>query len=341
MPTTIKDIAARLGVSHSTVSRALQGHPYVKEDLRERVLATARQLNYRPNAMARGLKGMGSRVIGLLIPDLMNDFYASVATIVQATLAEHGYRVLLGVSANEPEAELSYLRAMLEERVEGLIWVPRTTHREVLREYADERVPVIEFARKTSAALDAVVADDLGGAQAATQHLLDLGHQRIGLIVGRTQLSTGRERREGFIEALRNAGLATTQSLIKEGGFTRAWGREATGELLSLEEPPTAVFATSSELVIGALQEMDSRGIRIPEQLSLVGYGDPDWFAIWKPPITTVALPADDMGTMAVHTVLRRIRERDSEGRARHVVSRLSCQLVVRGSVRPISSRRI
>jgi len=157
----------------------------------------------------------------------------------------------------------------------------------------------------------------------------------------RDRLSTGRERREGFIEALRNAGLATTQSLIKEGGFTRAWGREATGELLSLEEPPTAVFATSSELVIGALQEMDSRSIRIPEQLSLVGYGDPDWFAIWKPPITTVALPADDMGTMAVHTVLRRIRERDSEGRARHVVSRLSCQLVVRGSVRPISSRRI
>src|SRR5918912_720101 len=140
MPTTIKDIAARLGVSHSTVSRALQGHPYVNEALRQRVVETARALNYRPNALARGLKGLGSRVVGLIIPDLLNDFYASAATIIQARLAAEGYRLLLGVSANEPRNELAYLRAMREERVEGLIWVPRAAHREALREYAEEGV---------------------------------------------------------------------------------------------------------------------------------------------------------------------------------------------------------
>jgi LacI family transcriptional regulator len=339
MPATIKDIAARLGVSHSTVSRALGDFPYVSEDLRRRVRDVARELNYRPNALARGLKGMRTRVVGLVIPDLMNDFYASAATIIQATLAEDGYRLLLCVSGNDPRAETAYLRALREERVEGLIWVPRARHARVLREYAEEGVPIVELARKQAPALDGVVADDVGGSRSATEHLLGLGHTRIGLIVGPTELSTGRERLGGYTAALEAAGRPGDPRLIRIGTFDRVWGRRATEELMRLSPPPTALFVTSSELMVGALRALDERRVAVPGDVSLVGFGDPEWFAIWRPPITTVAFPVEDLAVSAVQTLLRRVRAKPAPAKHRPVTTRLSCHFVVRDSTGPPATR--
>jgi DNA-binding LacI/PurR family transcriptional regulator len=341
MPATIKDIAAQLGISHSTVSRALSGYPYVNEVLRRRVHDAARELRYQPNALARGLKGRRTRLVGLIIPDLMNDFYASAATVIQATLAQAGHRLLLSVSNNDSRSELAYLRAMREERVEGLIWVPRRRNEAALREFAEDGVPVVEFARHTREHLDSVVADDVGGAEAATRHLLERGHQRIGVILGQTDLSTGRERLEGYRRALAERSVAMDDDLVKVGRFDRAWGRRATEELLDMRRPPTALFATSSELAVGALRVLDERGIAIPSAISLVGFGDPEWFAIWRPPITTVAFPIQDLAVTAASTLLRRIRAKggpdhressDFDAPSMPVQVRLSCHLIVRAS---------
>ena len=343
MPTTIKDIAARLNISHATVSRALSDFPYVSDDLRRRVRETAVELNYRPNALARGLKGSRSSVVGLIIPDLLNDFYASAATVIQATLAAEGYRLLLCVSNNDPQSEVAYLRALREERVEGLIWVPRRRNDRALREFADEGVPVVEFARRESPRVDAVVADDLGGAYAATTYLLELGHSQIGLIVGQAELSTGRERLEGYQRALRDAGVEADDRYVRIGRFDRAWGRRATAELLDLPDPPTALFATSSELVVGVLKALDERGLCPPHDISLVGFGDPEWFAIWRPPITTVAFPTADLAHAVAHALLRKIKARakaadGDESPSRPVRFRLDCHLVIRQSTVALSN---
>ncbi len=338
LPATIKDIAARLGISHSTVSRALGDFPYVSDALRRRVRETAAELNYRPNALARGLKEMHTRVVGLIIPDLMNDFYATAATIIQSTLAAEGYRLLLCVSGNDPKTELAYLRAMREDRIEGLIWVPRSTHDGALREYAEDDVPVIEFARKASRPLDAVLADDSGGAQAGTEHLLGLGHRRIGVIVGPLELSTGRERLEGYSRALRTADIEVDDSLVKVGRFDRAWGRQATEELCDVPGAPTAIFATSSELVLGALHGLASRGRDVPADISLVGFGDPDWFGVRRPSISTVRFATEEMATAAVNALLLRMHARPAPRQP--IITRLSCSVVLRESTAPQGSAR-
>jgi LacI family transcriptional regulator len=283
---------------------------------------------------------MNTQLVGLIIPDLMNDFYASVATIIQATLATEGYRLLLSVSGNDPKSEFDYLRAMRDERIEGLIWVPSGKHEQLVREYADDKVPIIEFARKTSKRLDGVVADDVGGSEAATKHLLDLGHKRIALIIGQTDLSTGRERLEGYNRALLAAGLRVDESLIKEGAFERSWGRQATEDLLDLAEPPAALFATSSEIVVGVLQALDRRQIGVPSQVSLIGYGDPDWFSVWRPPLTTVSFATEEMATIAVHSLLRKVRNISQEPR-KPVLTRLTYHLTIRDSTGPVFKQEI
>ncbi len=332
MPVTIKDIAARLGISHSTVSRALRGSPHVDEELRRTIRETARELNYRPNALARGLKGMRTQVVGLIIPDLMNDFYATAATIIQAELAKEGYRLLLSVSGNDPCSEHAYLSAMREERVEGLIWVPCSSSPQVLREYAEEGVPVIEFVRRSCKGLDAVLPDDAGGARVATEHLLKLGHTRIGIIGGQRTLSTALGRAKGYLQALQEAGMKPVPELIKVVRFDRESGWQATQELLSLPSPPTALFATSNVLLVGALRALDEHRIRVPEEMSLVGFGNPEWCAFWRPPITTVAFAIEEMAVAAVQTLLKRIRARSTTAHRKPLISRHECRLLVRES---------
>lgn len=333
MPATIKDIAAKLGVSHTTVSRALRGHPHVDEDLRRRVQDAARELNYRPNALARGLKDMHTRVVGLIITDLMNDFSAEAATIIQSELAREGYRLLFCVSGDDPSSELAYLHAMREERIEGLILVPSSGHNaDTIAEYAEEGVPIVQFIRTANSRLDSVVMDDFGGALAMTEHLLALGHTRIAVVLGQAELSTAGGRLRGFLNAHANAGVPVDDLLVKTGRLSRASGRAAVDELIRLPSPPSAVFATSSVLLLGALHSLQEHGVRVPEDLSLAGFGDPEWCAAWRPPITTVGLPVGQMAKAAVQALLQRIAERSSGAKSERALSRFGCRLIVRAS---------
>jgi LacI family transcriptional regulator len=162
------------------------------------------------------------------------------------------------------------------------------------------------------------------------EHLLELGHRRIGLICGPLELSTSRERRQGYLDALADAAIPIDAELIKVGPYQRAWGYTAMYELLALAEPPSAVLATSNEFTVGVLHALTELGIRYPEELSLVGFGDPAWFSLTRPPITTVALPAEEMASMAASLLLQRIGA--ASDRSKTVICRLNTQLVVRAS---------
>jgi DNA-binding LacI/PurR family transcriptional regulator len=274
--------------------------------VRQRVRELARALDYHPNGLARGLKGHGSRTIGLIIPDLLNDFYAQSATIIQATLVDEGYRLMLGVSGNDVRTELAYLRAMHEQRVEGLIWVPRAMQREALGALAGEGVPVIQFARTSSHRLDGVVADDRGGASAATRHLIELGHRRIGhLADGAAYARRPWERTAGYRRAMADARLEVPAEWIVSAANTLAGGDAAMRRLLQLPgDRPTAVFAFNDQMAIGALHALRTSGLRVPQDMAIVGFDGIGLGAFTSPELTTIEQPRTEVGQRAVAMVL-------------------------------------
>jgi len=332
VPVTIRDIAHHLGISHSTVSRAFRGSPHVSEGLRQRIFDTARELNYRPNASARRLKDTRTGLVGLIIPDLRNDFYASTATLIQQALAAEGYRLLLTMSCNDPIIEAGYLRSMLEERVEGLIIVPSSLGDQTIRDYDEAGVPLVQFVRLASDRLDAVLLEDSEAARGATDHLLQLGHRRIALILGQSHFSSSSDRLSGYRKALEVAAVREDETLIKIGGYNRAWGFAATQSLLELSSPPTAIVATSNELMVGVLRALGERQVAIPEDISLVGFGDADWCVAWRPPLTTVEYGVEEAAAMVVRILIQRLREHSQDGSSHPVHRRVPCRLMIRQS---------
>lgn len=343
MSSTLKQLSARLGLSPSTVSRALSGRAPKRPSTQaqvERIRAAAAELGYEPNSLARSLKTRRRQVVGLILPDIMNDYYAAAATRVQATLAAEGYQVILCVTNDDPEAEAAQMRLLREERVAGLVAVPSSQeagHRASphLRDGAS-RPPIVDLVRHSAASsADAVLIDDVDAGFQGTQHLIGLGHRQIAVLTGPPHLSTSRARLDGYRQALAAADLPYDGELIATGPYRREAARAATLRLLGRPRRPSALIATSNELVVGALQALAERAIRVPADLSLVGFGNPDWFALLQPALTTVALPIEEMAMAAAHLLLRRIRQAASGEHATTsppVVTRYQAHLLVRAS---------
>ena len=337
---TLRDVAQELGLSISTVSRALNGYPHIDEGTRARVQRAAKALNYHPNALARALRQQETKTVGLIIPDILNLFYAEGAAVLQATLEEHGYRLIVCISNDNPDSDRSYLEALLRQRVDGIVHVPCTIDgARMVRD--SSMVPLVELNRGSNTALfDAVLPDDRDGALRLTRYLLGLGHTRIAVIAGPEQYSTTVGRIAGVKEAYREAGISLEELLIIPGQYTPAWGAEATRQVISLEPRPTALLAAGNQIVLGALQVLALHRLRIPTDISLAGFDDPGWFAAWQPGITTYALPLREMGLVAAQLLLSRMAmSKDSLSMA--TVTRLAGQLVIRESCAPpIQERR-
>lgn len=327
-PVTLRDIAARLGLSHSTVSRALSGHPGINPETRARVLAAAQALGYVANASARALRGSRSTLIGLVIPDIQNEFYAAVARLVTETLARSGYQTVLAVTDDDALREAESLRDLVEARAAGVIITPCATPRSdtltLLR-----RMPVVQLAR-THARIDAdsVVIDDHAGIYAATQHLLVMGHRHIAYIGSHAGLSTGAARLQGFYDAHADAGVSVDDSRVLLGVPRPAIAQEALSRLMRQAIAPDAVVTGSSELTLGALLAAQSQHYAIPRQFSLTGYGNPAWFSLVCEGISTVQLPVEEVGLTAATLLLRRVESLEGA----HAEMRFRPRLVIRSS---------
>lgn len=343
---TLKELSRQLGVSPSTISRVLNGQDVKRASTRaraERIRALATELGYEPNSVARSLKTNRSQVVGLILPDIMNDYYATAATLVQKTLSTEGFRAILCVTYDDPSVEEAQLRMLREERVAGIVVVPspRTPGTRVRQSWRDAAagVPVVELVRQSGVpATDAVLIDDVDAGRQGTEHFIGLGHHRIAVLTGPTGLSTSQQRLAGYHQALTEAGLPIDPSLILSGPYRREAARQATLNLLSGTVRPTALMATSNELVVGVLQALAEGDVRVPEDLSLVGFGNPDWFALLRPSLTTVALPIAEMAMVAVRLLLRRIQPGDTPiGEIPAAISRYQAHLIVRQSTGSIS----
>jgi LacI family transcriptional regulator len=305
---TIQDIARALNISHTTVSRALADNPKISAETKLRVRNAVEQLGYVPSASARMMRGGRSSLVGLIIPDVQNNFYATVAKTVADCLTAHSMQLLLSVTDDDSDRELRELRAILETRPAGIIIVPTAAaHAETIALLKNfETVQLIRTHSRLSAR--AVIVDDRAGTFAATQHLLSYGHRRLGFIGGDTSLSTGRNRMAGFEDALKARGL--DPAAIALGAPRPEFARHAVTSMMGSKYRPTGLVFGSAELTLGALQGLRALRLEWPRDVSVVGYHDPAWFELAAAGITTVRLPVQDIAATAVSVLLSRVIEK-------------------------------
>ena len=326
---TIKEVAQRAGVSTATVSRALSGSAGVREPLRSRILEAARSLSYRPNRAARDLRVRSSRAVGVLIPDIENPFFTSLVSGIEDALRNTDYSLLLASYNEVPAQEARRLELFRAEGVRGLIFAASRAPSSLYTELEKSGMALVAVSRSgPRLRIDQVTVANREGAHAATAHLIQLGHKRIAIINGPLVLTTASERQEGYEDALREAGIAVDENLVIHCPFKQTAGYSAMRRILELADLPTAVFAGSNLLTLGALQAIHERHLAIPGDMAIVGFDEMPWAMSLSPPLTTVAQPAFEVGRTAAELLLARIRE-PSVAR-RQVV--LETQLIVRSS---------
>lgn len=328
----IKDVARAAGVSSATVSRVLTDKPHVSEALRQRVLQAAQELGYQPDHTARRLRtSASSRMVGLIVTDIQNPHHGMLVRGVEDMAYSHDLNLILCNTDYTPQRHRFYLERMRSERAAGLILTPTFAppDRKLLRQLRDAGVAVVLIDTPVDDhSFDLITVDDRQGAYDATQHLLAQGYERIAIITGRQTLPTGRNRLQGYHDALAAHHIAATDDLIKPGDFSRESGYRLTHELLDSPAPPRAIFACNNDMTSGALRALNERGIALPESVALVGFDEVPWAADLRPALTTVAQPAYEIGREAMRLLLRRIEEPD----APVVHLTLPTRLIVRGS---------
>ena len=326
---TILDVADRAGVSKSLVSLVMREPERVSEASREAVLAAAEELGYRPNAVARSLVQRRTKVIGVVLSDLHNPFFADVADGIEEAAFERGYRAMLSSGFLDAKRERAAIDTMLELRVDGLILLGSMMKVAKVEKVAAS-LPVTVLGRHTrSRALDSVGVDDSVGAQEAVDYLVALGHSKIAHIHAGTAAGSPR-RRSGYEKAMKRHGLADNIRSVK-GAFTESGGARAMREILASGDVATAVFAPNDFAALGAMEVIDSAGLSIPGDISLIGYDNLALSGLPRIGLTTIGQPRADLGRQAVHLVLERLDE-DRET-ARHVV--VPPNLVVRSTTGP------
>ncbi|GAB4305355.1 MAG: LacI family DNA-binding transcriptional regulator [Candidatus Bipolaricaulota bacterium] len=302
---TIKDIARAAGVSPATVSRALNDSPLLREETKARICRLAVELGYEKNELARGLVKGASGAIGLVIPDITNPFFADIARGVEEVARIRGYGVLLCTTEGDPELERSHLHLLRRKRVDGLLLTSVTAEDPHLEALVRENVPFVLVSRLVRA-LDApfVVGDDRHGARLAVEHLISIGHRKIGFIGGPKDVQPSQDRMEGYQRVLAEQGLPLRRGWAVFASFTQDAGREWGRALLSRKDRPTAIFAANDLIALGVMEAAEELKLQIPEDLSLVGYNNISYAALPRIQLTTVAQPTLAMGRIAAEYLL-------------------------------------
>lgn len=302
---TVRDVASLASVSVGTVSNVMTGKAYVSPVTRVRVERAIADLGYVPSAVARGLARGRTDLVGLLIPNVANPFFAELARGVEQVLGTTGASLLLGNSDEDDAKEARFLDRVLAHRVDGLVVVTTDRNWQRVEAIAREVPVVVADQRLEGWSGDSVLADNELGMAMAVRHLTGLGHRRIGYIGGDERLATARDRRQAFLRATAELVVSTTGP--GAGRFTIASGRRQLKTLLAGPEPPTAVCAANDLLALGALLEAKKQGIRVPEQLSVIGFDDIIDARLSEPALTTIRQPAQEFGEVAARTLLWRI----------------------------------
>jgi DNA-binding LacI/PurR family transcriptional regulator len=330
MPVTLKDVARESGVNISTVSRALNNGYGVNEQTRKQVMAVAARLNYRPNRIARGLVTGRSHSLGLIVSDIRNPFFAEVARGAEDAARTANCDLVLCNSDLDPDKQMQYVQSLSEKRIDGIMMNSVSMlSREQQAELAASGVPIVLLNRPASNhTFSTVCADNESGGALAAQYLLGLGHRKIAHLTGPRQHGNLSDRARGFVRTLQSA-ENPVQPIVLHGKFNFEGGAELARKLLDAHPDVTAIFAANDVMAFGVVQAVLDRGLRIPEDLSLIGFDNIQFSVIVHPPLTTIHQPKYEMGSAAVDILLRLARDR---GKQMPEHRRLGVELIERQS---------
>jgi DNA-binding LacI/PurR family transcriptional regulator len=327
---SIKDVAARAGVSVASVSRVLNESKPVAEGTRRRVLAAAEALHYSIDQRARALRRRKSGTLGLIVSDVGNPYFPEVIRAIESVAYHSGHDLFLCNSDEDPERERFYVRAMIAQRIGGIIIVPVTLTSASLALALRNDIPIVCLDRRLDdVQLDSVLIDNRAGGALAADALVDRGHRRIGAIVA-TRTTPGKDRLLGFAERLAERGVPLADELVRDGEYKQSGGYLAARSIFALTAPPTGLFVANHPMTLGALHAARECGLNVPRDLSLVAFDDTSWATFLDPPLTTISQPTDQLGTAAANLLIDRVEERYS-GPARSIV--LQPQLMDRASI--------
>ena len=343
-PSTLADVARLAGVVPMTASRAINGTGYVSEDVRKKVMQAAKALKYRPNVLARSLKGLSTHAVGIMLPDIANPFSAQLVAGIQELLERSGYTAFLATANRSVEQEKAALRAFVDHRVDGILVATRGTEigNEAIAAIIREGIPVVTVGRPIeNAPVDCVTADHWKGAYEAVTHLIELGHERIGFIGVSPEHAANLRRFHGYEDALKAHGIALRSELIAGPANGPAYATEDDGyaammQLGRLKQPPTAVFARNDYTAIGALRAAHELGFTIPDDIAIASFDNIPIAAFTTPPLTTVSQPIGEQGRRAAQFLIDRIEHR-VKGQKRELC--LECHVVIRQSTGPHRKR--
>ena len=306
---TLKDVAKEAGVSVGMASRVLGNYGYFSEETKEKVLKAAKKVNYRRNLLARALKNNQTKAIGVIISNIASFFWATIVRAIEDSANKSGYHIIVCNTDEEPEKAKEYISMLYERSIDGLIISPSPRIYGYLKKISEDGLPVVLVDRKLKGLrVPTITVDNENGAYEAVKYLVKLGHSRIAIITGLKGIFTSDERLSGYNRALIENNIQIDQALIKEGKFKKDMAYQITKELVSMKNPPTAIFTCNETMTLGAILALKEMKIDISKDVKVVGFGNPDWIELINPPITTVSQPTYAIGTLACENLLQEIK---------------------------------
>ncbi len=337
MKINIKHVAEKSGFSTATVSRVLRNYPGVREQTRKKVLEAVSELNYEVNAVARSLRQEKTYSIGIVVGNVLSQFYSVIAKSVEDTANKFGYNTILCNGDENPEKELNYLKVLKSNRVDGIILTPTGKNSEYINNLIRSGTKVVLLDRVIEGVdCDAVLVDNANGAYKAVKYLIDQGYKRIGIINGYLDRTTGAERLKGYLQALAEADIPKDNSLIKIGDFKKESGKKLTKELLKQVNKPEAIFVTNIDMSMGALSAIKEMGISIPDEIGIICFDDSEWAPIITPPITVIRQPVYQLGSIASELLIKNIENNEKDLIHKSKIIILPTELIIRDSTKKL-----
>lgn len=308
---TIKDVAREAGVSTATISRVLNASGFVSEDIKARVHVAIKKLNYQPNAVARSLKQHKTNTIGVVIPDISNPYFMTIAKALEDTVRDKGYNLIFCSSDEKPEKEKELLILLYEKRVDAIVLATSGENENTIGQVNESGIPVVLLDRRTNSNhhdFDFVVEDNVQGAYELTRYLIEQGHKRIGVVNGSMRVSTGYERFQGYKKALATFGIEENINLVYNGNFAQLDGCRAVGYFLNLRKRPTAILSFNNTMSFGVLLELTRRGYRISQDITVASYGEVEAAQLLETPsIVSITQTPHEMGVRVGQILLDRL----------------------------------
>jgi len=343
MTTTIKDIAKRTGVSHSTVSRALRGDPLISDETAQRIQQAAVDMAYLPSAAARSLKTNRSQVLGVIVTSIDDPFFSEIVFGIEETAQQAGYSLFIAAPQHDPSREEKIVQAMMEHRTDGIIICSSSFSSDQGRQLLENGFPIVVVNHQGVENFHySIFHDDVDGSRQITRHLIDLGHRKIAYLGNALSGRTNLDRLNGYLIEMQDAGMSVPAEYVHNvSGNTPEFGIEGVQQLINLPHPPSAIVCYNDMLAIGALKGCHSAGIKVPEEISITGFDNITFSAYTNPPLTTFDQPKQSIGSEAARLLLDLLSSENGATSFEPKEIILKGKLLVRNSVSSPSPVRI